>query len=269
MSMVIKYGGNAMTDTETRRAVAASIGTMADSARPPVVVHGGGPFISEALDGAGLEHQFIRGLRVTSPQAMSVIEQVLTVLGKRLAHEIGPAVALTGRDAGLLHARIADPDLGLAGHMQHVEPRVIEVLRGSGLVPVIACVASDGAGGVLIVNADEVAGAIAAALGEGVCFLTNVPGVLEDPADPASLVHELSRADIERRIGDGRIGGGMIPKVEAALSALALGAPYAVIADGRDPAGVARALAGGGTRVVDEVGGVSHRAPKPERLRNP
>lgn len=269
MSLVIKYGGNAMTDTTTRRAVAASIGAMAATGPVPVVVHGGGPFISAALDRARLEHQFVRGLRVTTAEAMTVIEEVLTVLGKRLAHEIGPAVALTGRDAGLLHAEVAAPELGLVGRMREVRPATITALQAAGLVPVIACVAHDGAGGVLNVNADEVAGAVAAALGAGVCFLTNVPGVLDDPADPATLVPELSRSEIEQRIADGRISGGMIPKVEAALTAIGFGAPYAVIADGRDAAGVQSAVAGGGTRVVATVGGVSHVGDESGRLRNP
>lgn len=180
---------------------------------------------------------------------MAIIEQVLTVLGKHLAHEIGPAVALTGRDAGLLRAEVASAELGLVGHMTGVDAKALGALRGAGLVPVVACVASDGGGGVLNVNADEVAGAVAAELGEGVCFLSNVLGVLDDPADHASLLSELSRADIESRIADGRIAGGMIPKVEAALAALAYGAPFAVIADGRDPGGVESALAGGGTRI--------------------
>ena len=249
MSMVIKYGGNAMTDPLTRAAVARRLGELASAGTPPVVVHGGGPFINEALDAAGLEHQFVRGLRVTSAAAMTIIEQVLTVLGKRLADEIGPAVALTGRDAGLLLAQVASQELGLVGHMTGVDTLALTALRGSGLVPVVACVASDGKGGVLNVNADEVAGAVAAELGEGVCFLSNVPGVLDDATDHASLLSELTRADIESRIADGRIAGGMIPKVEAALAALGYGAPFAVIADGRDPTGVEAALAGGGTRI--------------------
>jgi acetylglutamate kinase len=250
MSMVIKYGGNAMTDLATRAAVAARLGGLAVAGEPPIVVHGGGPFINEALDSAGLQHVFVRGLRVTSREAMGIIEQVLTVLGKHLAHEIGPAVALTGRDATLLLAAVASEELGRVGHMTAVDATALHALRAAGLVPVVACVASDGSGGVLNVNADEVAGAVAAELGKGVCFLTNVPGVLDDPADHTSLLGQLTRADIEARIADGRIGGGMIPKVEAALSALTYGAPFAVIADGRDPRGVETALAGGGTRIT-------------------
>src|SRR5690606_37325457 len=113
----------------------------------------------------------------------------------------------------------------------------------------------------LNVNADEVAGAVAGALGEGVAFLTNVPGVLDDPADPGSLLAELTRDEALARIADGRVAGGMIPKVEAALAALDQGAPFALIADGRDPAGVARALAGGGTRVVASAARARFRTP--------
>lgn len=250
MSLVIKYGGNAMTDDGTRRQTAAALARAIKGGSAPVVVHGGGPFIQAALDAAGLEHRFERGLRVTTPESLEVIERVLTLLGKQLAHEIGLAVGLTGRDAGLLVAT-QRPKLGRVGRMERVNTLAIDALRAAGLTPVIACLAVDASGGLLNVNADEVAGAVAGALGEGVVFLTNVPGVLADPDDPGTLITELTRAEALRRMEDGRIAGGMIPKVEAALAALDRGAPYAVVADGRDPAGVARALAGGGTRVTE------------------
>jgi len=250
VSLVIKYGGNAMTDPGTRRAVAAGLRHMTDGGVPPVVVHGGGPFIQTALDAAGLDHSFVRGLRVTSPESMVVIERVLTLLGKELAQEIGPAVGLTARDAAAITAEVRDPELGLVGRVTNVDLRAVRALRRGGLVPVLACLAVDEAGAPLNVNGDEAAGAVAGALGEGVLFLTNVPGVLDDPADPATLLPLLTRAEAQDRIADGRIAGGMIPKVEAALTALSQGAPFAVIADGRDADGVARALAGGGTRVT-------------------
>ncbi|MFA5595192.1 MAG: acetylglutamate kinase [Trueperaceae bacterium] len=247
--MVIKYGGNAMTDDATRQRAAAALYDATLGGEPPVVVHGGGPFIKAALDAAGLEHRFERGLRVTTPESLEVIESVLTLLGKKLAQEIGPAVGLTGRDAALLHAA-QRPELGRVGRMTRVEPRILGALRAAGLVPVVACLALGEDGGLLNVNADEVAGAVAGALGEGVVFLTNVPGVLDDPADPGSLLAELTRSAALDRMADGRIAGGMIPKVEAALAALDQGAPFAVVADGRDAAGVNAALAGGGTRVT-------------------
>lgn len=249
VSIVIKYGGNAMTDEPTRRSVAVALRNATQDGVPPVVVHGGGPFIQAALDQAGLEHRFERGLRVTTPESLEVIERVLTLLGKRLAQEIGPAVGLTGRDGELLVADQRE-GLGLVGRMTGVNPAVLRALRSGGLVPVVACLAADQNGGLLNVNADEVAGAVAGALGEGVLFLTNVPGVLDDPSDPSSVLSTLTRAEVLQRIEDGRIAGGMIPKVEAALSALDQGAPFAVVADGRNSSGVAEALAGGGTRVT-------------------
>src|SRR5690606_38262107 len=191
-----------MTDASTRAAVAAGIRRLAAAGTPPVVVHGGGPFIAAALDERGIEHRFVRGLRVTTQAAMLVIEDVLTVLGKRLADEIGPAVGLTGRDARLLRALASEPELGRVGHVTSVDPTVVRVLRSAGLVPVVASVATDdrahgaesGPADALNVNADEAAGAVAGALGEGVVFLTNVPGVLDDAADPSSLLPELTSA---------------------------------------------------------------------------
>lgn len=249
---MIKYGGNAMTDAATRRATATAL-RRAGGGGPPVVVHGGGPYIRAALDAAGLEHTFVRGLRVTTEESLPVIERVLTLLGKELAQEIGPAVGLTGRDGGLLRARLREPELGLVGRVTTVNTELLEALQRAGFVPVVACLAlaEGGAeeGRVLNVNADEVAGAVAGALGLGVVFLTDTPGVLDDPADPGTLLPELSRPEVEARVGDERISGGMVPKVEAALAALDQGAPFALIADGRHPSGVQGALAGGGTRI--------------------
>src|SRR5690606_31317472 len=192
-----------------------------------------------------------RGLRVTSEAAMVVIESVLTTLGKQLAAEIGPAVGLTGRDASLLSATPAPAELGRVGHMSGGDTTVIAALMTAGLVPVIGCVAVDANGEALNVNADEVAGAVAAALGRGVLFLTNVPGVLEDPKRPSSLIATLGRSEAAGRIADGRIAGGMIPKVEAALAAVDRGAPFAIIADGRTPAALSGAVADG-TRIVPD-----------------
>ena len=128
--MIIKYGGNAMTDAATRQRAAAALYDATRGGEPPVVVHGGGPFIQAALDAAGLEHRFERGLRVTTPESLEVIERVLTLLGKRLAQEIGPAVGLTGRDADLLHAT-RRAELGQVGRMQRVNPRAIAALRAA------------------------------------------------------------------------------------------------------------------------------------------
>ncbi len=249
MAIVIKYGGNAMTDSETRLGMAKAIYNIKDQS--PIIVHGGGPFIQEALDKSGLEHRFIKGLRVTTAESLPVIEQVLTMLGKSLAQEIGDALALTGRDACLVQGKIKTPELGFVGTVSSVNTKVLRALLEARVIPVLACIAANETNtGVLNVNADEVAGAIAAAMGLGAVFLTNVSGVLDDPKDPSSLQTELSRAQIEARIQDGRISGGMIPKVQSALDALDQGATYAIIADGRYPELLAPAIAGkAGTRV--------------------
>lgn len=248
MKVVIKYGGNAMTDASERREVAAAIRQAAHEGFEPVVVHGGGPFIARALEEAGVAHRFSRGLRVTTPEAIPVVERTLTMLGKELAQEIGGALGLTGRDAGLLLAETFDPELGRVGRMQGVNVRLLDALVSQRMIPVLASLAVDAHGAPLNVNADTVAGAVAAALDAPVLFLTDVSGVLDDPADPSSLLPRLSSLEAEERIRDGRIAGGMIPKVEAALTALAGGAPAAVIADGRNRKSFLAALrARGGT----------------------
>jgi len=230
---VIKYGGNAMTDAAARARVLADVRTLRAADGAPVLVHGGGPYIEAALSAAGVESSFVRGRRVTTEAALVHVETALTLLGKRLASELGDAVGLTGRDAGLLIAERADPELGAVGRMLRVRREAIEALLSRRLTPIIGCLALDAAGGPLNVNADEVAGAVAAALGAPCIFLTDVPGVLDDPRDPGTKIAELSAAEARARIADGRIAGGMIPKVEAALDALDRGAKLAVIADGR------------------------------------
>ncbi|UCH26804.1 MAG: acetylglutamate kinase [Trueperaceae bacterium] len=256
MALVVKFGGNAMTDPSTGAAVAAQLRQLAKQGLDPIVVHGGGPFIAQALDEAGLEHRFLRGLRVTTEESLPVIERVLTMLGKTLAQEIGSAIALTGRDANLLTAVQFDPALGRVGRMVGVNTAAVRALLAAGFTPVIGCLAQDrdAQGAVLNVNADEVAGAVAGGLNVPLIFLTNVPGVLDDPIDPDSVLAEISRTEIEARIEDGRIAGGMIPKVEAGLHALDQGVPYTVIADGRQPNILQQVVSGrAGTRVFTDT----------------
>jgi len=240
-----------MTDDSARRSTAAAIGSARGDGVRIVVVHGGGPMIAQALTTAGLSSRFVRGRRVTEQQAIAVIEAALTLLGKRLAQEIGDAVGLTGRDSALLRATVADPELGRVGTITEVNAAALDRLLAAGFTPVLACLACDDRDEPLNVNADEVAAAVAGALKAPVAFLTDVPGVLDDPADPGSLLATLSAAEAGDRIADGRIGGGMIPKVESALEALARGAPSATILDGRRTDVVQDAiLRRSGTRVV-------------------
>ncbi len=249
--LVVKYGGHAMTDPEERRAVLADVRELAAQGTPPVLVHGGGPAIAAELAAAGIASRFERGLRVTTPETLHVVERALTLLGKRLAGELGDAVALTGRDARLLIAERIDPALGEVGTVREVHAALLQLLLGAGLVPVVGCLAVDHEGLPLNVNADDAAAAVAAALSLPCVFLTNVPGVLDDVREAASRIASLSRTQVAERIADGRIAGGMIPKVEAALAALERGAPAAVIADGRVAGELTRVAHGtAGTRLL-------------------
>lgn len=240
-----------MTHAEVRKDVAKEIHKLAEEGLGPIVVHGGGPYIKETLDKTNIAHHFVRGLRVTTPESLPIIEQVLTLLNKELSQEIGNAIGLTGRDAHVLIAKTFDEKLGLVGKITHVNASLLKRLLGVGLTPVLACIAEGTTGGILNVNADEVAGAVAGELNLPVVFLTDVLGVLDDPQDKHSLLKTLNATDIQTRVKDGRISGGMIPKVEAALGALERGASYAVIADGRDASYLRPAVQGqSGTRIT-------------------
>lgn len=251
MAVVIKYGGNAMTSEPLRQAVAKDISQLALRGFLPVVVHGGGPFIKQALDRAGLEHSFVRGLRVTSLESLPIIEQTLTMLNKKLSQEITNAVGLSGRDNNTLLAKKISDELGYVGKVFEVNQKFIKELLNLKITPVIAPLASDNNLGILNINADEVAGAVAASLESPVIFLSDVLGVLDDFNNPDSLLKEINKAQILARIDNGKIAGGMIPKVEAALNALAQGADYAVIADGREPKILDKVIADkAGTKII-------------------
>lgn len=248
--MIVKYGGNAMKSLALRRVVAAEIAGLRASV-PVVVVHGGGPVIERELAARGIASEFRGGLRVTTPEAMNVVEMALCQLNKQLSQDIGQAVGLMGRDSHLLRAELLDPELGRVGRITGVNADLIRTLLGAGLTPVIGSVAVGPDGEALNVNADTAAGAVAGALGEGIVFLTDVDGVYRNYPDPQSRAAGLTRAEVEEGIAAGWIAGGMIPKVGAALDALERGAAYATIASGMT-AGVLEAAARGeaGTRIV-------------------
>ena len=201
---------------------------------PLVLVHGGGPQIGAQLEALGFTTRFVGGERVTPPEQLEAVEGVLTRLGKALAHALSlrgrPAVAVSGRDTGFLRAR-AKEALGRVGRVEAVATRLLEDLLKAGYTPVVTPIAVDDAGA-LNVNADLAAAAVAGALSWPVIFVTDVVGVLEDPADPGSRYPELRRREAEGLIERGTIAGGMIPKVKAAFAALEAGAPWAAIAPG-------------------------------------
>jgi acetylglutamate kinase len=249
--VVVKYGGHAMGDPELAKAFARDITLLETSGVRPVVVHGGGPQIGEMLDRLGIKSEFKSGLRVTDRQTVEVVEMVLAgSINKEIVMAInaegGKAVGLSGKDGNMVFAekvtKIAkDPDsniekvidLGFVGEPKTVNRAVIDMVLSAELIPVIAPVAPGKDGETYNVNADTFAGAIAGALNAvRLLFLTDVPGVLDKQG---KLIKELSVADARRLIADGTISGGMIPKVETCIEALARGVEGVVIVNGKTP----------------------------------
>ena len=250
-SFVVKYGGHAMGSPELQRGFAEDIVLLKAVGINPVVVHGGGPQIGSMLKRLGVESTFVGGLRVTDAETARIAEMVLAgSINKEIVSWIGAAggraVGLSGKDGGLVVAekvsgRAADPhqgierhvDLGFVGEPAHVDRSVLDTLMGAGIIPVIAPIASGADGQTYNVNADTMAGAIAAALGASRFFLlTDVAGVLDKSG---ALQTNLSPAQIAGLMTDGTIGGGMIPKVATCVQAVESGVDAAVILDGRVP----------------------------------
>jgi len=238
-TVVIKYGGNAMVDEELRRGFAHDIVLLNSLGVHPVIVHGGGPQIGKALARLGIETKFVRGQRVTDDATMEVVEMVL---GGRVNKDIvtdieqhgGTAVGISGKDGNLLLAKkleIDDGDLGRVGRVDHVNPEVVERLRESGFIPVIAPVGVDAHGNSFNINADLAASRIAQSLGaDKLMLLTDVEGILDTDGQLRSVV---TTRQARTEIGKGVIKGGMVPKVECAIDALAGGVGQVHIIDGR------------------------------------
>ena len=244
-TVVVKYGGSAMENAVLRNSTAEDIVLMKYVGMNPVVVHGGGPAINQALKRYNIASSFHQGLRITSKEAVEVVEMVLAgQINKDIVNLLnvagGIAVGLSGKDGGLLHAKQVvmedGTDVGCVGDVTNVHYRIINVLNEAGMIPVIAPVATDAKGGTWNVNADTAAGEIAAALqADKLVFLTDTPGLLRDPSDPKSLIHHLDYKAIRQLTKEGVIAGGMIPKVEACLKALDYGVKKTHIIDGRVP----------------------------------
>jgi len=251
-TFVIKYGGHAMGDPELARDFAEDVVLMKMVGINPVVVHGGGPQIGAMLKRLGVESQFVGGLRVTDEETARIAEMVLAgSINKEIVSWIGQAggraVGISGKDANLVTAekvggrRDADPlqgierhvDLGFVGDPVAVDRRIIDSLSAEGIIPVIAPIANGADGHTYNINADTMAGAIAAALGATRFFLlTDVAGVLDKQG---ALMTDLNPGSIRQLQGDGTISGGMIPKLETCLNAVEGGVEAAVVLDGRIP----------------------------------
>ena len=245
-TVVVKYGGNAMTEESLREAFAEDVVFLRYAGIKVVVVHGGGPQINAHLDRLGIEQRFAGGLRVTTPETMDVVRMVLVGQVQReiigLINTHGPfAVGLSGEDGRLMtasrHPGIVEGeevDIGLVGDIDHVEPGVIEGLLVNGRIPVIASVSPGEAGEIYNVNADTAAAAIAIALGaEKAVFLTDVEGLYADWPASTEVISSLSASELAAMLPT--LSEGMIPKMEACLRAVQGGVGAAHVLDGRVP----------------------------------
>jgi acetylglutamate kinase len=242
--VVVKYGGNALAgsdDDEALASFAEDVVLLHSVGIHPVVVHGGGPQIGELLARLGKQAEFKDGQRVTDAETLEVVRMVL--IGKVNSDIVaalnvhGPvAVGISGVDANLIEADALGGDLGFVGEVSAVNPTIIERLVAEDLIPVVATVGSDAAGQPYNINADTVAGALAAAVGaEKLVFLTDVAGLRADPEDPGSLLVRVDAHAIDQLVASGAAAGGMIPKAQACASAVRGGVAAAHILDGRVP----------------------------------
>jgi acetylglutamate kinase len=250
-TVVIKYGGHAMGDAETARNFARDIALLKQVGVNPIVVHGGGPQIGQMLERLKIKSSFVDGLRVTDAATVEIVEMVLSgSINKEIVAAInaagGRAVGLSGKDGGLIRARKLtrtkrDPDsniekvldLGFVGEPERVDPTMLSAVAGADLIPVIAPIGLGPAGETYNINADTVAGAVAAAVrAKRLLLLTDVVGVLDKNK---TLLPRLSVGQVRALIADGTIQGGMIPKVETCLAAVEAGVGASVILDGRVP----------------------------------
>ncbi|NYG56023.1 acetylglutamate kinase [Nocardioides perillae] len=266
-TIVVKYGGNAMTDEGLKQAFAEDIAFLRYAGFKPVVVHGGGPQISAMLDRLGIESEFRGGLRVTTPEAMDVVRMVLVgqvqreLVGLINAHG-HIAVGLSGEDAGLFTAEPAstvvdgeEVDLGLVGEVARVRPEAVLDLIEAGRIPVISSVAPDVVGQVHNVNADTAAAALAVALGAAkLLVLTDVEGLFRDWPESDDVIQEISPESLAELLPT--LASGMVPKMGACLEAVRGGVPKATVVDGREPHAVLLEIftdAGVGTQVLPGV----------------
>jgi acetylglutamate kinase len=244
--VVVKFGGNAMVDEDLQRAFAEDMAYLRWVGIRPVVVHGGGPQISARLAELGIESEFRGGFRVTTEETISVVRDVLREqISESLAAMIRAAGAqtqvLSGEDSNLFRAEISkldSPDgpidIGLVGEVVQVNPRVVFEALDAGRIPVISTVAPDASGQLLNVNADLAASSLAIALGaEKLMVLTDVPGLYGDWPNRDSLVSEITATELEQMLP--KLESGMIPKMQACLSAVNGGVPQAHVIDGRTP----------------------------------
>lgn len=239
--LLVKYGGSAMTDENLKRAVMGDLVLLSLIGVKVVLVHGGGPEITDMLGRLGKKTEFVDGLRVTDAETADVVQMVLAgKVNKSLVNFIqnlgGKAIGLSGADGGLINARQLDPRLGYVGEIEslNVQP-VLDVLE-MGYIPVVSTVGCDSEGNVYNINADTAAARIAGMLkAESFINMTDTPGLLADAKDESTLISKIFVSDAQRMINQGRLSGGMIPKVGCCIEAIRRGVKKVFVIDGRVP----------------------------------
>lgn len=241
-TIVVKYGGAAMKESTLKQQVIRDVVFLSCVGIRPVLVHGGGPEINTWLNKLGIEAQFKNGLRVTDAPTMDVVEMVLVGrVNKEIVALInqagGSAVGLCGKDGNLIRARPSDEEgVGFVGEVTSVDTKLLEALVNAGYIPVVSSVAADETGQAYNINADTVAGEIAAALGaEKLILLTDTAGILRDYTDRSTLIPRMDISEARKLIEQGIVSGGMIPKVNCCVRSLAQGVRAAHVLDGRVP----------------------------------
>jgi acetylglutamate kinase len=251
--ILIKYGGHAMIDAAAKSSTARDTVLLKYVGMQPMVVHGGGPEISRSMNKLGKEPKFIGGLRVTDQETMDIVKMVLvgkinTEIVANIGLHGGKGVGLSGKDNLLLKARKRSPqvvvnqktgeeqmvDLGLVGEIESINPEILDVLTENHYIPVISPIGVDERGNTLNLNADTVAGDLAANVGaEKLIILTDVPGILQNPSDPESLIKKVNIQEVLELVEDGTVRDGMLPKVLTCINAIEKGVSSAHIIDGR------------------------------------
>lgn len=259
--VVVKYGGNAMINQELKQQVMEDIVLLWLVGVKVVLVHGGGPEISQLMEKLGKEPVFVDGLRVTDKETMDIVQMVLSgkvnkTLVNLLEMQGGRAMGISGIDGGLIRAEARDPRLGYVGKITGVDIRPVMDMLEKGYIPVISTLGCDEQGNAYNINGDTAAAFIAGALGaERLIMMTDIAGILRDQHDPATLIPKLTVSQAKELYASGVISGGMIPKVDCCVDALSKGVESVIIMDGRVPHSILMEILtdeGAGTMVIGD-----------------
>ena len=259
--VVIKYGGNAMINEQLKQQVMEDITLLWLIGVKVVLVHGGGPEISETMKKLGKQARFVNGLRVTDKETVDIVQMVLAgkvnkTLVNLLQMKGGHAVGVSGIDGGIIEAAMKDEALGYVGKITRIRPQPITDLLEKNYIPVVSTVASDRQGNTYNINGDTAAAFIAGALNaERLIMMTDIAGILRDKDDPSTLIPALTVSEARKLFDEGVISGGMIPKVDCCIEAIEKGVKHVVIMDGRVPHSILMELLtdeGAGTMVMGD-----------------